>query len=175
MARKRTLLIDCDMRRPSIAGRLGIADTPGLSDYLNGEAQPSEILRVVSTSAKDPGAPQFVCIPAGRAVPNHAELLQSARFGKLLEEVSAVYDRVILDTPPLLPVSDTLSVLPQVDGLLLCVRLGQTTRDEAVAAKATLEHLPSKPIGLVLTGAEEAASPYYVGSYEYGPTLSEER
>jgi succinoglycan biosynthesis transport protein ExoP len=169
MTGKRTLVVDCDMRRPSLASRLGLETKPGLSDFLLGDASPSDILRVVHTTGE---GSQFVCIPAGRPVANHAELLESDRFADLLRETAKVYDRVILDTPPLLPVSDTLSLLPQVDGLLLCVRLGQTTRDEALAAKAALEYLPKKPIGLVLTGADEAESPYYVGSYDYSGTAS---
>jgi succinoglycan biosynthesis transport protein ExoP len=168
MAGRRTLLVECDLRRPTLGGRLKLQSSPGLSDFLLGEAQPADILRVVAAGngrARD--AAPFACIPAGRPAPNPAEMLNSARFRDFIAEVTTVYDRVILDTAPLLPVSDTLALLSQVDGMLLCLRLGQTTRDEALAAKAALEHFPTKPSGLVLTGAEESQAPYYVGEYAY--------
>ncbi len=165
---RRTLLVDCDLRRPTVADRLGIDPAPGLSDFLMGEVGPTEILRTVSVApGADSGASQVVVIPAGRPVVNHAELLESPRFGQFLKEVSEVYDRIVLDSAPLLPVSDTLALLPQVDAVLLCLRLGQTSRDDAQAARAALDHFPTKPVGLVLTAADKSQSPYYVGSYAY--------
>lgn len=175
MTGRRTLLVDCDLRRPTVATRLGLETSPGLSEFLMGEAGPAEVLRTVETGRRRDGeASQLVCIPAGRPVDDHAEILQSARFAQFLKDVAGVYDRVILDSAPLLPVGDTLALLPQVDGILLCVRLGQTTRDDALAAKAAIGHFPAKPLGLVLTAADRSSNPYYVGSYAYNrPTAQE--
>lgn len=174
-AGKRTLLVDCDLRRPTVAGRLGVPPDPGLADYLLGDAEPSDVLRVVSLpeDVEAGGSEHFACIPAGRSVPNHAELLGSDRFRLFLEQVSKVYDRVILDSAPLLPVSDTLALLPHMQGMLLCVRLEQTTRDEVLSAKAALEHFRDKPMGVVLTAGDTRGRPYYVGSYAYDRVAQE--
>lgn len=174
----RTLLVECDMRRPVLAERFGIAQAPGLADYLTGNADPSQILQATpigvgrqsfngNGAAAELGDPvDLVCITAGSAVPRPAELLASERFGKFLREVGEVYDVVVLDTAPLLPVADTLGIIPEVSTVLLCVRLGQTTRDQARAAKAALDRLPDRPIGLVLTDVREQEEGYY-GYYGY--------
>ncbi len=171
MTGRRTLLVDCDLRRPTIADRLEVDPAPGLSDFLLGDAEPGDVLRTIELGQRrGPGAPQLVCIPAGRPTPEHAELLGSERFREFLTQVAQVYDRVILDSAPLLPVSDTLSLLPRADAIVLCVRLGQTRRDEAQAARAALQRSPTQRVGLVLTAADQSQTPYYVGSYAYaGP------
>jgi Mrp family chromosome partitioning ATPase len=79
-------------------------------------------------------------------------LVGSARFEELINQVRETYDAVILDCTPLLPVSDTLEVLPHVDAVVLCVRESQTTRDQASAAKAALSRWPGCPAGVVVTG-----------------------
>lgn len=171
MTGRRTLLVDCDLRRPTVHTRLELPSGPGLTEYLLGEAEPADILRTVPAGQRS-GAEvqQLVCIPAGRTVVDHAELLGSERFRAFLEQVGAVYDRVIIDSAPLLPVSDTLALLPLADTILISLRLGQTTRDEAQAARSALDRAPKKPVGLVLSAADQAQSPYYVGSYAYaGP------
>lgn len=188
-----TLLIDCDLRRPSLADRLEVAPAPGLADYLAGQAKPEEVLRTVAGAA---GAPQhtaeanggdasarpasseapLVCIPAGTISPQPAELLNSARFRDFLGEVASVYDQVVLDTSPLLPVVDTLELLPHVSGALLCVRSGRTTREQALAAKEVLARVPDKPIGIVVTGMKRRDSDGYSGySYGYSPSPERER
>lgn len=168
LAGRRTLLVDCDLRRPTIAERLGLEARPGLSEFLAGEAQPHEVLRTVEVGGSGRGEPaQLVCIPAGRPSPDHAELLSSDVFARFLEQVSEAYDRVVLDSAPLLPVSDTLEIVPRADAILLCLRMGKTTRDDTRAARAALAHFPTKPVGVVLTAADKSERPYYVGSYAY--------
>jgi capsular exopolysaccharide synthesis family protein len=171
---QRTLLIDCDLRRPVLAARLGLPDGPGLTDYLTGHAQPAEILRSVpmihqrlngGTNGK--ASPTYVddqrlvCVTAGTPAPRPAELLASDAFRTFLTEVSDVYDTVILDSAPLLAVSDTLEVVPSVSAILLCVRLRQTKREHLRAAQGALDHLPSRPLGVVITGLQKSDSPYY--------------
>jgi Mrp family chromosome partitioning ATPase/capsular polysaccharide biosynthesis protein len=184
VAGKRTLLVECDLRRPALAERLALRPSPGLTDYLVGRAEPASILqalpRVMSGNGTGPNGAatatrdsspvigqSLVCITAGTPSPVPAELIGSERFRSFLDEVSAAYDLVVLDTSPILPVADTLELLPHVDAVLLCVRSNQTTRDQARAARATLEHFPDRPTGLVVTGLRKRDAPEY-SYYSYG-------
>jgi len=179
LAGQQVLLLECDLRRPSIAGRLGISKAPGLTDFLSGSATPSEILQVVqiseprqlnggppaSPSETQRSAGSMVCITAGGPVPNAPELLHSDRFKDMLEKLSRAYELIILDGSPLLAVSDPLEVAPHVDGVLVCVRAQQTTREQLRSAKSALGHLPERPTGAVLTGLRPGDENY---GYYYG-------
>jgi capsular exopolysaccharide synthesis family protein len=163
LAGQRTLLVECDLRRPCFARRLGIQPQPGLADYLLGNAGPQEILQTVELAqpmrlngdqepASAAPAGTLVCITGGSRVHNPAELLISARFKDFLEKVSKAYDLVVLDASPLLAVVDPLEILPQVDAGIICVRVQKTTREQVRAARAALGSLPERPMGAVLTG-----------------------
>jgi capsular exopolysaccharide synthesis family protein len=177
LAGQRVLLVECDLRRPSLAYRLGIKREPGLSDYLMGQAAPSDVLQVVelvqptsvngaTTLVMQPGtAGSLVCIGAGSPVLNAPELLQTQRFAAFVEKVGKAYDLVILDGSPLLAVSDPLEVVPLVDALLVCVRAQRTTREQVRATRAALSHLPDRPAGAVITGLGRGPDSY---DYYYG-------
>jgi Mrp family chromosome partitioning ATPase/LPS O-antigen subunit length determinant protein (WzzB/FepE family) len=187
VAGKRTLLVECDLRRPCFADRLGLNPDPGLTDYLVGQADPADVLQVVKLispatlngdkeSKGTTGAEEqanLVCITAGSAAPLPAELLGSERFSNFLSKVSTAYDLVVLDTSPILSVVDALEVVPQVDGLVVCVRLARTTREEARAAREALSHLPGRPTGVVVTGVRPDDESYY--GYHYGTYGAEDR
>jgi capsular exopolysaccharide synthesis family protein len=179
---KRTLLVDCDLRRPALGSRLGVEKSPGMSDFLAGEANPEQILRPIvlterpsvngaaaSSNGTDADAVThtLVCIPAGSPTSHAAELLGSARFKTFLEEVAQAYDIVVIDSSPLLPVADTLEILPHVEGVLVCVREQKTTREEARAAKAVLSRFPERATGVVITGLKARGSEYEAYSYSY--------
>jgi polysaccharide biosynthesis transport protein len=179
-AGKRTLLVDCDLRRSSLSSRLELNPSPGLSDFLAGTATPEEVLQTVAfgdqgggNGAKhendDDGTEhnllRLACVVAGSPTPRPTEALGSVRFTRFIEEVSQVYDIVILDSSPLLPVADTLEMLPHVDAVILCAREFQTTHAEAAAAKAALARLPERPTGLVVTGVKPGREDY--SSYSY--------
>lgn len=186
---KRTLVVDCDLRRPSLAQKFGVAPEPGLTDYLLGEVPSTEILRLIrlgdSASANGNGpspnghvagqnghAPahvagaQLVCIPAGRRTSYPAELLSSKRLRDFLSEVSSVYDMIVLDSAPILSAADTLELMPEVEGALVCVRASRTKREELRALKDALTRLPSRPTGIVVTGVR-AGSESEFGYYSY--------
>jgi capsular exopolysaccharide synthesis family protein len=163
LAGRETILIECDLRRPAMAERFALDPLPGLSDHLLGEAKASEVLR--SVAVEGPMAQPLPVIPAGSPTAQPSELLGSSRFDRFLAEVSEAYEHVILECPPLLPVGDTLSMLPKVDGVILCVRIGQTTRDEAKAARAAMDRMPARPTGLVVTGVPHGTEGDYVGHY----------
>jgi capsular exopolysaccharide synthesis family protein len=167
---KRTILVECDFRRPVSAARLGFKPTPGLSEYLAGEAGPGDVLRAIDVHGR--GAEKLAVIPAGGTVSQPTELLATERFQQFLDQLRTVYDLVVIDCPPLLPVGDTLEVLPEVDGVLLCVRLKQTTLNQATAAKQVMEHLPDKPTGLVVTGLTRGSDHDYYGYYSSAESAS---
>lgn len=177
LAGQRVLLVECDLRRPSLARRLNLMSQPGLTDYLGGATSPTEILQIVrlvpptplgvrtSPQVPEEDAPSMACIVAGTAVPTAPELLQSSRFREFLTKVVKVYDLVVLDTSPLLAVSDPLEIVPQADAVLVCVRAQQTTREQARAVRSSLGHLPQRPAGAVLTGLNPGDDSY---GYYYG-------
>lgn len=159
---RRTLLIEADLRRPSIAARTGIPSEPGLHELLTESATLSQVVHrmPISPQSKNGDRPDIELpesvsldvIPAGSKPQLPAELLGSEAFAELLKEAAQYYDMVILDTAPLLPVADTLKVLPRVEAVLVCVRVGRTRGEEIRATRDALEHLPERPAGLVLTG-----------------------
>lgn len=180
-AGKRTLLVECDLRRPCLSGRLSVNRSPGLSDYLAGQAGPADIVQVVALSeagisangrngdAHTPAeadAGKLAVIAAGSQSIRPAELLGSQRFRTFLEEIADAYEAVVIDTPPLLSVSDTLEIVPLVDGVLLCIRADQTTRDQARAVKGALAHLPERTTAIVVTGLKPGREHDY-GYYSY--------
>jgi polysaccharide biosynthesis transport protein len=168
---RRTLLIEADLRRPVLADRLNLESGPGLVDYLAGKASPQEILQVVTPTVSQNGSEatptadnHLVCVVAGSSTDRADEMLSSKAFEMMLAEASSAYDLVVLDCAPLLPVADTLEIVPQVDSVVLCVRANQTTRDQAVAAMTAILRSPPRPLGVVVTAAS-AADEY--GSYAY--------
>jgi capsular exopolysaccharide synthesis family protein len=158
---KRTILIECDLHRPVVAGGLDLDPSPGLTDYLTGGVEVSDVRR--SVMVEGPTAQPLTVVPAGTPTPGSAELLTTTGFERLLDEVAREYELVVLDCAPLLPVGDTLSIVPRVEGVILCVRLGQTTRDQAIAAKDALRRLPERPVGLVLTDSKPGSEYDYSG------------
>jgi succinoglycan biosynthesis transport protein ExoP len=173
---RRVLLVECDLRRPTLAKRLGVETGPGLSDFLVGEAAPQEILQTVTLTraprkdgTSEPGVPEptFMVITAGTPTRRPAELLASVRFETFLAEVEQAYDVVIIDSAPLLSIVDTLEIIPHVGRVVLCLRASKTTREQARAAKSALSHFPeSRPTGVVVTGVRPGEDGQY-GYYSY--------
>jgi capsular exopolysaccharide synthesis family protein len=175
LAGKPTLLVEGDLRRPVLAERLGIGGGAGLSDYLAGDAEPQEILHALDLTASSngdsdaglapPGIAKLVCITAGTRTATPGELFRSERFATFLSQVAKAYELVVIDSAPLLPVGDTLEILPRTEAVLFCVRLKQTTRDQALAAKAAMQQIPDRPTGLVVTGVQRRDDDDYYGYY----------
>jgi Mrp family chromosome partitioning ATPase len=181
-AGRTTLLVDCDLRRPALADRLELERSPGISDFLVNGAKPEEILRTVQFSepvslngsnpagngdAEGVARHQFVFVPAGSITIRATEALGSPRFKEFLAQVRQVYDVVILDSSPLLPVADTLEILPLVDAVVFCARERKATKATASAARAAFAHLPDRPTGLVVTGVKPRRGDAYGYAY-YG-------
>lgn len=172
-AGKKTILVECDLRRPTMAKRLAIRETPGLTDYLVGRAAPSEVIQTIALGEAEDATVAtarlpLVAITSGTAAPQPAELLRSQRCKDFFKQIAEVYDVVIVDTCPLLSVVDTLELLPLADAIVVCVRASQTTRDQARAAKAAISHFPERPTGVVVTGIRARDEAGYAGYYSYG-------
>jgi Mrp family chromosome partitioning ATPase len=94
--------------------------------------------------------------------------LGSNRFKDFIEQVSTTYDAIVLDSSPLLPVADTLEMLPHVDAIVICARESRTTRGQASAARATLSRFPERPTGVVVTGVRPRGAGDEIYAYSYG-------
>jgi protein-tyrosine kinase len=153
---KRVLLIDGDLRASRLYLTVGAAGTPGLSDYLRGEADESQIIQV--------GEQDNLCfIPGGTAASNPSELLNSEKMKILLDRLTPLFDWVILDSPPAIAVHDASILADMCDGILFVVRAGKT--DFEIAQKAAGEFSGKNLLGVVLNGADKEES---YGDYYYG-------
>lgn len=139
----RTLLLDGDLRRSSAARLLGLDDAVGVTTILVGKTTFREAVQRHALTDLD-------VLAAGQAPPNAAELLQSQAMANLLAEVRETYDVVIVDSPPLIPVTDGAVLAAQVDGALMVVRHGRTTREQWTTAVARLTSVDARAIGVVL-------------------------
>jgi protein-tyrosine kinase len=157
---RRALIIDADLRCSRLHVPLGAPASPGLTDYLRGEVDEMAIIQH--------GLEGNLCfIPGGNQVTNPSELLTNGRLRVLLDRVAPVFDWIILDSAPLLPVADSSFLADLVDGVLLVVRAGYTPA--ATAQRACQELQGRNVVGVVLNavGPDQAAGGYY-SAYNYG-------
>jgi capsular exopolysaccharide synthesis family protein len=170
----RTLLIDADLRRPSLHKALQVQkEMPiGLTDFFSGNARLNDV--ILRTDIEN-----LFLLPAGRRAPNPAELLSSADFGKLLDQLLKKFDRIVIDSAPVNAVSDTLVLAPHANKTILVVRAGKTHRKAIERGVLLLRKSGAKLAGFVLnrlpTGRAAAYYYYYYGDkYEkdsaYGST-----
>jgi protein-tyrosine kinase len=161
-ADRKVLLIDADLRASRLHLMLGAPRTPGLADYLRGEADEFKVVQK--------GSDAHLCfIPAGNEVSNPSELLLSDRMKRLLEAMASIFDWIIIDTPPALPVHDASMMADLCDGVLFVVRAGST--DHEMAAKAAAEFQDKNLLGVVLNRADGDAG---YGGYYYSYPAGEE-
>lgn len=153
---KKVLLVDCDLRRPSVATKLGLRKEHGLSDYLTKHSKIEQVLQ--QCQMKHGGS--FSVVSAGKIPPNPTELLNSPRMEYFIEKQSNNYDYIILDLPPVEEVSDALVAAKLADGVLLAVRQDYCNR---VALKDTIhqfEFINGRILGLLMTCATDSGAGY---------------
>lgn len=155
---KKTILIDCDQRKPRLHKVFGISNSRGLSNYLIGEAALGD---VVQESEVD----NLYLLPAGTRPPNPAELLSSSRMHSFLEELKKDFDHIILDTPPVIMVTDAQILSQYADGSILVVASGEADREAAIRSKELLEKVNSKILGVVLNKIDTSRKGYYSHYY----------
>jgi capsular exopolysaccharide synthesis family protein len=157
---RRALLIDADLRGPRLHQMLGAPKGPGLAEYLLGKADE------VSVIQRGPMEGLFF-IASGEAIEDPAEMVASSRLKILLQRVEPVFDWIIIDSPPAIPVSDASVLAKACDGVLMVVRSNSTPSD--VARKARMEFPDQMLVGVVLNGTdrdEAEYARYYYESYE---------
>lgn len=161
----KVLLIDGDMRRYTLHEVLGCASNPGLADYLAGRAEMLEVMQrpeINDTDSELPGLSNLTFIPGGNGGDKAADLSGNPRFGELIRTASRYFDWIVVDSSPVLPVSDAVNLARVCDGALLVARNGVTKFE--IAQRAQSEMKAANILGFVLNAAEDSPS---VNSY-YG-------
>lgn len=162
---KRVALVDLDLRRPRIAEYLGLRNDVGFMSVLLGEAPLSEVLHEIEVT---PGGSLHV-VGSGPLPPNPSEVLGTQRVTELLRSLQANADFVLIDSPPLLPVTDSLVLSRRVDGVIVVAWPGRTRRKQLSRALQMLSEADARVVGLVMNGVVRDSGYYgYYGHYGYG-------
>jgi capsular exopolysaccharide synthesis family protein len=148
----KTLLLEGDLRRPTVSERFGLGKPPGLCEWLSGESESRNIYRLESLG--------LWLLPAGSTPQNPLELMQSGKLAQLMDELQGWFDWIVIDSPPVLPLADTSIWSRLSDGILLVTRKGTTEKQQLQHGLETLEK--SKLLGALVNSSENAAhSDYY--------------
>lgn len=159
-AGQRVLVIDADMRKGRMELQLAVENKIGLSDFLSGQTS-------IESLIKKPGVDNLDFISRGNVPPNPSELLMHPRFEELMDWASENYDIVIVDTPPILAVTDPAIVGAHAGTTLLVGRFGQNTAKEIAVTKQRFEQNGIEVKGFILNAVVRKASSYYGGNYGY--------
>jgi capsular exopolysaccharide synthesis family protein len=154
----KTLLLEGDLRRPTVAQKFGLGRIPGLSEWLRGETETMNVYRLDSLG--------LWVLPAGSAPENPLELMQSGKLSPLMDQLTSWFDWIVIDSPPVLPLADTSMWARLADGVLLVTRKSITEKQQLKRGLEALE--PAKLLGALVNGSTDAAhSDYY---QRYGPS-----
>jgi polysaccharide biosynthesis transport protein len=156
----RTLILDCDLRRPRVHKVFNMSREPGMSNILIGAASWEKMVQPTSV-------PNLWVIPAGPIPPNPAELVGSDVFADLIGELRKQYDRIIIDSPPLMAVTDSLVLSRLTDGMVLVIKVGTTAREVIGHAVRQLNDMNAKVLGAVLNDIPFTKDHYYYYQYHY--------
>ena len=159
---KKILLVDCDMRRPTLAEKMSLMKQPGLSNYLTRQCSLEDLVQVCELKGSTNA---FHVIAAGQNPPNPVELLSSERMRKALSSMRRVYDYVILDLPPVGEVSDALAIAKETDGMLLVVRQNYCDRNMLADTARQFEFINAKTLGVVFNCTSENSGKGYYKRY----------
>jgi succinoglycan biosynthesis transport protein ExoP len=157
---KRVVLVDADFRRPKIHKLLGLDNDIGLSSAISGDAELPDAVRPTA-------AENLWAITSGPRPANPAELLTSVRFKELIDVLRDQYDYVVIDSPPVLAVTDPSAIAPRVDAVLLVLRLTKNARATSRHATETLASLGANILGVIVNGVGQQGR-YGYGRYGYG-------
>jgi capsular exopolysaccharide synthesis family protein len=155
------LIIDCDLRKPSTHKVFGISHTKGLSTYLSSDVEIDGLIQKLQI-------PNLSLLPCGPIPPNPAELISSERMKDLLKTLIGRYDHILVDSPPLIHVTDPVILSSLVDGVILVVHGGKSSRAVAQRARQELASVGAKVFGVVLNNVDvrrEGYDEYYYKRY----------
>lgn len=158
---KTVLVVDADLRNPTQHKIFGLDNVQGLSLALVQDQDYRDYVR-------ETAVPGLLVITGGPIPPNPAELVGSKRMKRLIEEVSQQYDVVLIDTPPIVAVTDAAILAQEVDGVILVLASGEVNKDFAQRAKEQLDKVDAKILGAVLNKADMKTSEYYYYYYYHG-------
>jgi capsular exopolysaccharide synthesis family protein len=169
----RVLLIDADMRRPGVHRPMGVSNDKGLSHVLTGQSRIREVVQ-------NAGEPNLFIITAGHPPPNPSELLSSDRMRQLLQKLQqGPFDWIIIDTPPVLAVTDAVILAPFVTSFVFVIGAEMTRRSHVDRAVETLRGAQPASLAVVLNRVDFDRNKYYYSRYYgyhyksyYGPTAS---
>ncbi len=164
---KKSLLVDADLRRPKAHQIFDVPREPGLFECLNGEIDPLE-------AVKDTPIENLKIIPAGRRVKSPAHLFEGDIMTEIFEKIKFYYDIVIVDSAPVIPVSDPMLISSVLDGVILVMLAGRTPRNVSQRAKNILLDANANLLGVVVNNMSEVL-PYYYDYRYYGYTEDEEK
>jgi len=180
-AGNKVLLIDADLRKPLVHKAFGLAESPGLTDYVLGNYSWKETSNTISdvmlgdfgidNILKTPGMDNLHVITAGTRPPNPSEILSSTRFREFLKEAAKDYNFIFVDSPPILPVADASEIATLVDGVFLVYKVGKIGRGVLRRAKSNLENVDAKLVGVILNSVKSDEGPEYYryhSHYYYG-------
>lgn len=155
---KKVLLIDADMRKPTVHYTFGLTNILGLTNVLTRQSELNEAIKRTDLDTLD-------VLTSGPIPPNPAELLSSKALQQLLQKAKEIYDIIIFDTPPVLAVTDAQLLANQCDGTILVINSGKTEIESAKKAKEMLVAAKAKLLGVVLNNKKMEKTDYY---YYYG-------
>jgi len=157
---KKVLVIDADLRKPTMHHTFMKTNRWGLSNVVSGQSAPAEV--IVETHVHN-----LFLMPSGPVPPNPSEMLASKRMTAMLDELKESFDVIIIDTPPALAVTDAQVVATKVDGVLLVIDYGKVKREAAMKVKANLQHVNARMLGVVINNVDRKnGEGYYY--YYYG-------
>ena len=166
-ARKKVLLIEGDMRLPTMSSRLSLGATPGLSNLLVGLNSIGEAIQQFKVTVEEDATIKVDVLVSGDVPPNPSELLGSERMQSLLKVLRDHYDYIILDLPPVTAVTDALVASRLVDGMVVVVRGNHAVRGALDETIRQLKQVDTRILGFVFNGAVESGSGYYRGKSYY--------
>lgn len=159
-AGKKTLIMSCNLRHPSVYKIFGIKKKPGITDILSGGLNWRDVIQ-------DPGVDNLKILTSGPYPPNPSELLSSKEFDLLVEDLEKEFDIIIFDSPPILPVTDAAVLASKVDGVLMVYFVGKAAREALLRAKVQLANVNANIIGLVLNDIKAEGKLAYTYYYHY--------
>ncbi len=157
---KKVVLLDADSRRPSVHKKMKIENMIGCMDVLSGEMKLEDVI-VHYNDYLD-------VIPSGAKIKTPAELFSNDSFDNLLEQLKETYDYVIIDTPPINPVSDTLIIAQKCEAIIMVIRSGVTSFDAFERAYESLKVLDINLSGVIINGSDNTQKSLYKNRYNYG-------